>query len=172
MAARILVVDDEPSIVKLVKTTLEGRGYVVDEAFDGQEAIVQAKLHKPDLILLDIMMPRMDGTEARKRLLADPETKDIPVIHLSAVGDFDKQRQALNEGATDYIVKPFAPRELARPRGRHARPQEARADGQGAQQEVGATAHHHRHHAPLQGVGACPSRVGTTRTPGRSSTRS
>ena len=86
MAARILVVDDEPSIVKLVKTTLEGRGYVVDEAFDGQEAIVQAKLHKPDLILLDIMMPRMDGTEARKRLLADPETKDIPVIHLSAVG--------------------------------------------------------------------------------------
>ena len=113
MAARILVVDDEPSIVKLVKTTLEGRGYVVDEAFDGQEAIVQAKLHKPDLILLDIMMPRMDGTEARKRLLADPETKDIPVIHLSAVGDFDKQRQALNEGATDYIVKPFAPRELA-----------------------------------------------------------
>jgi len=113
MAARILVVDDEPSIVKLVRTTLEARGYIVDEAFDGQEAIVQAKLHKPDLILLDIMMPRMDGTEARKRLLADPETKEIPVIHLSAVGDFDKQRQALDEGATDYVVKPFAPRELA-----------------------------------------------------------
>jgi CheY-like chemotaxis protein len=111
--ARILVVDDEPSIVKLVKTTLVGRGYTVDEAFDGVEAIAQAKLHHPDLILLDIMMPRMDGTEVRKRLLADPVTKDIPVIHLSAVGDYDKQRQALNEGATDYIVKPFTPSDLA-----------------------------------------------------------
>jgi CheY-like chemotaxis protein len=111
--ARILVVDDEPSIVKLVKTTLVGRGHTVDEAFDGVEAIAQAKLHHPDLILLDIMMPRMDGTEVRKRLLADPVTKDIPVIHLSAVGDYDKQRQALNEGATDYIVKPFTPSDLA-----------------------------------------------------------
>jgi CheY-like chemotaxis protein len=113
MAARILVVDDEPSIVKLVKTTLEARGYDIAVAYDGQEALVQSKLHKPDLILLDIMMPRMDGTEVRKRLLADPATKDIPVIHLSAVGDFDKQRQALNEGATDYIVKPFTPSDLA-----------------------------------------------------------
>jgi CheY-like chemotaxis protein len=111
--ARILVVDDEPSIVKLVKTTLVGRGHTVDEAFDGVEALAQAKLHHPDLILLDVMMPRMDGTEVRKRLLADPATKDIPVIHLSAVGDYDKQRQALNEGATDYIVKPFTPSDLA-----------------------------------------------------------
>ncbi len=107
------MVDDEPSIVKLVKTTLEARGYDIAVAYDGQEALVQAKLHKPDLILLDIMMPRMDGNEVRKRLLADPETKDIPVIHLSAVGDFDKQRQALDEGATDYIIKPFTPSDLA-----------------------------------------------------------
>ena len=113
MAARILVVDDEPSIVKLVKTTLLGRGYVVDEAFDGVEALAQAKLHHPDLILLDVMMPHMDGNEARKRLLADPITKDIPVIHLTAVGDFDKQREALTDGATDYIVKPFTPSDLA-----------------------------------------------------------
>ena len=113
MAARILVVDDEPSIVKLVKTTLEGRGYDIVVAYDGMEALVQAKLHTPDLILLDIMMPRMDGTEVRKRLLADPATKDIPVIHLTAVGDFDKQRAALSEGATDYIVKPFTPSDLA-----------------------------------------------------------
>lgn len=113
MAARILVVDDEPSIVRLVKATLDSRGYDVVEAFDGQEALVQVKLHKPDLILLDIMMPRMDGTEVRKRLLADPATKDIPVIHLSAVGDFDKQREAIQEGITDYIVKPFTPSDLA-----------------------------------------------------------
>jgi CheY-like chemotaxis protein len=113
MAARILVVDDEPSIVKLVKTTLVGRGYNVDEAFDGQEAIVQAKLHHPDLILLDVMMPRMDGNEVRKRLLADPDTKDIPIAHLTAVGDYDKQREALAEGVADYIVKPFTPSDLA-----------------------------------------------------------
>jgi CheY-like chemotaxis protein len=113
MAAKILVVDDEPSIVKLVKTTLESRGYNVITAFDGKEAIIEAKLHKPDLILLDVMMPHMDGTEARKRLLADPATKDIPVIHLTAVGDFDRQREALADGATDYIVKPFTPSNLA-----------------------------------------------------------
>ena len=113
MAAKILVVDDEPSIVKLVTATLESRGYTVFTAFDGQEAIVEAKLHKPDLILLDVMMPHMDGTEARKRLLSDPVTKDIPVIHLTAVGDFDQQREALADGATDYIVKPFTQSDLA-----------------------------------------------------------
>ena len=113
MAPRILVVDDEPSIVRLVKATLEARGYEVAEAFDGHEALVQVKLHKPDLILLDIMMPRMDGNEVRARLLADADTRDIPVIHLSAVGDFEKQREAINEGVTDYIVKPFTPSDLA-----------------------------------------------------------
>jgi DNA-binding response OmpR family regulator len=110
--ARILVVDDEPSIVRLVKATLTARGHQVDEAFDGIEALAQVKTHKPDLILLDIMMPHMDGTEVRKRLLADKESKDIPVIHLSAVGDFEQQRKALADGATDYIVKPFSPSEL------------------------------------------------------------
>jgi CheY-like chemotaxis protein len=113
MAATILVVDDEPSIVKLVTATLKSRGYEVIPAFDGQEAIVEAKVHKPDLILLDVMMPHMDGIECRKRLLADPVTKNIPIIHLTAVGDFDKQRDALADGATDYVVKPFAPAELA-----------------------------------------------------------
>jgi len=113
MAARILVVDDEPSIVKLVKTTLAARGYTIDEAFDGQEAIVQAKLHHPDLILLDVMMPRMDGNEVRKRLLSDPATKDILIVHLTAVGDYDKQREAMADGVADYIVKPFTPSDLA-----------------------------------------------------------
>jgi len=112
MAPRILVVDDEPSIVKLVRATLDAKGYDVAEAFDGQEALVQVKLHKPDLILLDIMMPRMDGNEVRRQLLSDPATKDIPVIHLSAVGDFEQQRRAMSEGVTDYIVKPFTPSDL------------------------------------------------------------
>ena len=114
MSAKILVVDDEPSIVKLVTTTLESRGYTVFPAYDGFGAITEAKIHKPDLILLDIMMPHMDGLEARKRLLAEPATKDIPVVHLTAVGDFEKQLQARSsEGVTEYITKPFTPSDLA-----------------------------------------------------------
>jgi CheY-like chemotaxis protein len=113
MSAKILVVDDEPSIVKLVTTTLESRGYTVFPAYDGRECLTEAKIHKPDLILLDIMMPHMDGREARKQLLANPETADIPVIHLSAVGDFEQQLQATSVGVTDYITKPFTPSDLA-----------------------------------------------------------
>jgi DNA-binding response OmpR family regulator len=113
MTATILVVDDEPSIVKLVTATLEKRGYEIIPAFDGEEALAKVKSHHVDLILLDIMMPHLDGREVRKRLLADPVTHDIPVIHLSAVGDFEQQLNAVEDGATDYITKPFVPSELA-----------------------------------------------------------
>ena len=113
MVAKILVVDDEPSIVKLVKATLEARGYEVITANDGIGALSEARVHEPDLILLDIMMPHMDGREARKKLLADPKTAKIPVIYLSAVGDFEQQLEAVSEGTTDYITKPFAPSDLA-----------------------------------------------------------
>jgi two-component system sensor histidine kinase/response regulator len=111
--ARILVVDDEPSIVKLVSTTLRTRGHTVFEAFDGVEALEKAFEVKPDLILLDIMMPRLDGKETRKRLKADPRTANTPVIHLSAVGDFESQLEGMEDGLTDYVTKPFEPRELA-----------------------------------------------------------
>jgi DNA-binding response OmpR family regulator len=113
MAARILVVDDEPSIVKLVTTTLSARGYEIITGYNGEEAVDKATLHHPDLIILDIMMPKMDGKEARKKLLSNPKTKDIPVIHLSAVGEFDSQLDAMQHGITDYITKPFSPKELA-----------------------------------------------------------
>lgn len=111
--ARILVVDDEPSIVKLVSTTLRARGHTVFEAYDGVEALEKAFQLKPDLILLDIMMPRLDGRETRKRLKADPKTAKTPVIHLSAVGDFESQLEGMEDGLTDYVTKPFAPKELA-----------------------------------------------------------
>ncbi len=114
--ARILVVDDEPSIVKLVSATLRARGHTVYEASDGQQALADVKVLEPDLVILDIMMPSIDGREVRKRLLADPKTAKIPVIHLSAVGDFEGQLDAMEEsteGFTDYYTKPFAPRELA-----------------------------------------------------------
>lgn len=108
----ILVVDDEPSIVRLVTATLEKHGYEIIPAYDGEEALVKVKHHHVDLVLLDIMMPHIDGREVRKRLLADPATRDIPVIHLSAVGDFEQQLNAVEGGATDYITKPFAPADL------------------------------------------------------------
>ncbi len=110
--ATILVVDDEPSILKLVSTSLELRGYTIITAHDGVEALDKAFEHRPDLILLDIMMPKMDGNEVRRRLLKDERTKDIPIVHLSAVGDFQKQAQALDEGVVDYITKPFSPNDL------------------------------------------------------------
>jgi DNA-binding response OmpR family regulator len=110
--ARILVVDDEPSILKLVKATLEAKEYEVITADNGLDGIALARSSAPDLILLDVMMPQMDGTEVRKRLAADPKTSKIPVVHLSAVGDFQKQLDALDEGAADYITKPFAPKDL------------------------------------------------------------
>ena len=113
MAATILVVDDEPSIVRLVTATLESKGYEVIPAYDGEEALVKVKHHKPDLIILDIMMPHMDGRECRKRLLDNPETAEIPVIHLSAVGNFEKQLNAVEGGITDYVTKPFTPSDLA-----------------------------------------------------------
>jgi DNA-binding response OmpR family regulator len=113
MAETILVVDDEPSIVKLVTATLEKHGYEIIPAYDGEEALAKIKSNHVDLVLLDIMMPHLDGRETRKRLLADPETCDIPVIHLSAVGDFEQQLNAVEGGVTDYITKPFVPSELA-----------------------------------------------------------
>lgn len=110
--ARILVVDDEPSILRLVTATLQPKGHEVLTADCGVDALACAKSKHPDLILLDIMMPHMDGNEVRKRLLADPATKDIPVVHLSAVGDFQQQLHALEDGSADYITKPFAPKDL------------------------------------------------------------
>ncbi|MBI5231241.1 MAG: response regulator [Coriobacteriales bacterium] len=110
--AKILVVDDEPSILRLVQAALEPRGYEVITADNGVDAIHIAGRDQPDLVLLDIMMPHMDGNEVRRRLHNDPKTKDIPVAHLSAVGDFNQQLEGLQSGAIDYIVKPFAPKDL------------------------------------------------------------
>jgi DNA-binding response OmpR family regulator len=114
MAAKILVADDATSIVTLVKATLEAKGYAVVAAYDGREALRMVEIHKPDLVILDIMMPKVDGLEVRKKLLDDPKTKDLPVIHLSAVGDFNTQHEAIAGGYTDYMVKPFTPAELAK----------------------------------------------------------
>lgn len=110
--ARILAVDDEPTITRLVEAALAKHGHDVLAAGDGQDALFKAKTQKPDLILLDVMMPGMDGHEVLRRLREDPQTASIPVAFLSAVGDVSEQLDSLEEGAVDYITKPFSPADL------------------------------------------------------------
>ncbi len=113
MGNRILAVDDEASIVKLVTAALTARGYEVIPAYNGEEALDRVHVERPDLIICDIMMPKMDGREVRRRLAKDPSTKDIPFIFLSAIGDLDQQLHTLEEGGAEYFTKPFKPSELA-----------------------------------------------------------
>ena len=107
MAARILVVDDEVDIVELVKVRLEHVGYTVLTAYNGRDCFNKAKVEKPDLILLDIIMPEVDGRETLRRLKADPETQSIPVVMLTSMGDTDSIFKAGDLGSKDYIVKPY-----------------------------------------------------------------
>lgn len=114
MARKILAVDDEPDIVRLVTAALTARGYEVVTAVDGEEALDKVVLEKPDLIVLDIMMPKMDGREVARRLAAKPATAKIPIVFLSAIGDLDSQLETLDElKGVEYLTKPFDVRELA-----------------------------------------------------------
>lgn len=109
---RILVVDDEKNIVELIKFNLEREGFQVLAAYDGQEAVRQALELKPELIILDVMLPVMDGLEVCRRLNRNPATGSIPIIMLSAKGDELDKILGLEIGADDYVTKPFSPREL------------------------------------------------------------
>lgn len=109
---RVLVVDDERHIVRLVQVNLERQGYEVITAYDGVECLEKAKSEKPDLIVLDVMMPRMDGFEALQRLKSDPETSYIPVIMLTARAQDRDVLQGYQYGADLYLTKPFSPLEL------------------------------------------------------------
>ena len=109
---KILVVDDEIYIVHILDFSLGMEGYEVLTALDGEQALEKARAEKPDLIVLDIMMPKLDGYETCKRLKADDATKAIPVILLSAKGRNVDQKVGFEVGADDYITKPFSPRKL------------------------------------------------------------
>ncbi len=109
---RILVVDDEIYIVHILDFSLGMEGYEVVTALDGEQALERVAEQKPDLIVLDIMMPKLDGYETCKALKSQPETKDIPVILLSAKGRNVDQKTGFEVGADDYITKPFSPRKL------------------------------------------------------------
>ncbi|MFL6285501.1 MAG: diguanylate cyclase [Pyrinomonadaceae bacterium] len=108
----ILVADDEPVNLALIKRRLEWEEYHVETAQDGGEAVEAAKRVLPDLIILDVMMPVLDGLGACRLLKEDPSTRDIPVIFLSALDDTDTKVNALSLGANDYISKPFRVEEL------------------------------------------------------------
>ena len=109
---KILVVDDEIYIVHILDFSLGMEGYEVVTALDGEQAVEKARAEKPDLIVLDIMMPKLDGYETCKILKADADTRDIPVILLSAKGRNVDQKIGFEVGADDYITKPFSPRKL------------------------------------------------------------
>lgn len=112
MSKKILVVEDEPHISRLVKVVLEKKGFEVVQAFVGQEGLEKAKTEKPDLIILDVMMPNMDGFEVAKRLSGNKETKGIPIIMLSSAAQFKDKMKGLDAGAADYLTKPFENEEL------------------------------------------------------------
>jgi len=109
MSQTILVVDDEPQIVRFVRAYLEGAGYRVVTAGDGQEALFVARHEKPDLVILDLMMPGMDGWDFIRRYRQERET---PVIMLTARVEETDQVLGLELGADDYVTKPFSPRAL------------------------------------------------------------
>ena len=112
MASRVLVVEDEPDIRDLLAFHLEREGYLVTRASTGAEGLRQARATPPDLVILDLMLPEMDGLEVCRRLRADAGTAALPVIMLTAKGDEVDRVVGLEIGADDYIVKPFSPKEL------------------------------------------------------------
>ncbi|RFU82624.1 DNA-binding response regulator [Streptomyces triticagri] len=108
-AARVLVVDDDPTVAEVVTGYLERAGYTVDRADDGPTALARADARRPDLVVLDLMLPGMDGLEVCRRIRA---RGPVPVIMLTARGDEDDRVLGLEVGADDYVTKPFSPREL------------------------------------------------------------
>jgi DNA-binding response OmpR family regulator len=107
--AKILIAEDERDIRDLIAFTLQFNGYEVVTAADGEEAVALALQQKPDLILLDVRMPRKTGYDACKAIKADEKTKDIPVMFLSAKGQEAEIQAGMAAGASEYLIKPFAP---------------------------------------------------------------
>lgn len=110
--AKILIAEDERDIRDLITFTLQFAGFEVMAASNGEEALNLARQETPDLILMDVRMPRMTGYEACAAMKADPKLKDVPVIFLSAKGQESEIQTGLQAGAAEYLLKPFAPDQL------------------------------------------------------------
>jgi two-component system alkaline phosphatase synthesis response regulator PhoP len=109
---KILIVDDEQDIVELVSYNLEKEGFKTVKAYDGEAALKMVKLQKPDLIILDLMLPKMNGLDVCRAIRSNPETVSLPIIMLTAKGDEVDKIIGLENGADDYITKPFSVKEL------------------------------------------------------------
>ena len=108
----VLVADDDPDILDLVTFRLDRAGYEVMQARDGQEALDAALERTPDLCVLDVMMPRLDGYEVTRRLREESATRTVPIILLTARAQEADVQRGFESGATDYVKKPFSPQEL------------------------------------------------------------
>jgi two-component system, OmpR family, phosphate regulon response regulator PhoB len=140
----VLIVEDETPLVTLLRYNLEKEGFQVCEAGDGEEALLQIAERKPDLVLLDWMLPLISGIEVCRRIRRSPETRSLPVIILTARGEENDRVRGLDSGADDYVVKPFSPSELvARLRAvmRRAQPSNAQDVLQFGDIEVDTAAH-------------------------------
>jgi DNA-binding response OmpR family regulator len=113
MGTRVLVIDDEPPIRLLCRVNLEAEGMEVLEAPDGLEGLEVARAEIPDVVLLDVMMPGLDGWRVAEELLDDERTSEIPIIFLTARAEFRDRARGLDIGGVDYVTKPFNPLELA-----------------------------------------------------------
>jgi len=113
MAHKVLVVDDEPSVVTIITYALGRKGYHVIQAFDGEQALDAVVAEKPDLVVLDLMMPNVDGWRVYERLKTDPKHKGIKVVVLTGVGEFESQLKSLQFGVDEYLTKPFSATEVA-----------------------------------------------------------
>ena len=109
---RVLVIEDEPDIMELVRETLRQDQYTVLEALDGELGLQMALNQKPDLVLLDIMLPKLNGYEICRRLKSSAQTENIPVVMLTAFGQKGEIEEGFKVKADDYIVKPFEPQKL------------------------------------------------------------
>ena len=112
-APRVLVIDDEPPIRLLCRVNLEAEGMEVLEAADGPSGLDQARREHPDVVLLDVMMPGLDGWRVAENLLDDDRTKSIPIVFLTARAEFRDRARGLDIGGIDYVTKPFNPLDLA-----------------------------------------------------------
>jgi DNA-binding response OmpR family regulator len=113
MATRVLVIDDEAPIRLLCRVNLEAESMEVLEAADGPAGLEKARAERPDVILLDVMMPGLDGWRVAEQLLEDEQTRGIPIVFLTARAEFRDRAKGLNLGGIDYVTKPFNPLELA-----------------------------------------------------------
>jgi two-component system alkaline phosphatase synthesis response regulator PhoP len=110
---KVLVIDDKAPIRLLCRVNLEAEGMTVVEAGDGHDGVEKARVEEPDVILLDVMLPGLDGWRVAERLLEDERTRSIPIIFLTAKAEFRDRARGLDIGGVDYVTKPFNPTELA-----------------------------------------------------------